>query len=516
MSPDTAPSRLRPWSRSARVLDLVVVVIALVQIARVAAAVSMRMTYPFELEWMEGGIVDHVRRVLDGQPLYQAPSVTFTPYIYTPFYYAVSAAVCDVVGVGPIGPRLVSVAAALGSFSLIASFVIRESRSRIAAILACGWFASTYALTGYWLDLARVDSLFLFLVLTCLWLARFGRSPASAVGAGLTLSLAFFSKQAALPFLLPAAAFCFVHGWRRATICVASSVVPTVVAVSVANHLTGGWFGYYVFDVPGQHAMLWDRWLAHLLAFFVTPVAALLVLALLLLVSRPSFIRPRRKLVAYFAWISTAAVGSFTALLHRDGFVNVLMPFYASLAVVASLGFAGIRQRVCHGEEPRIVKACALVGLLWLVAFAMIDNPVEEAIPTDADRRAARDTIETLRDQPRPLWMPGSGFYASTAGHAGMSAHTMALADVFKTREAEPKGRLLAEVLASIHDRRWAAVVLDPSFVLLPPQIEQTVRQSYRLERRVLPERADDDGWPPTGFRNRAEEIWVPRERAGP
>jgi hypothetical protein len=44
------------------------------------------LPYPYELEWMEGGMVDHVIRVLEGGSLYVAPTVDFVPFLYTPFY----------------------------------------------------------------------------------------------------------------------------------------------------------------------------------------------------------------------------------------------------------------------------------------------------------------------------------------------------------------------------------------------------------------------------------------------
>ena len=50
-----------------------------------------RLSYPFELEWMEGGSVVHVQRILDGQALYVTPSLTFVPFIYSPFYFYVSS-----------------------------------------------------------------------------------------------------------------------------------------------------------------------------------------------------------------------------------------------------------------------------------------------------------------------------------------------------------------------------------------------------------------------------------------
>jgi 4-amino-4-deoxy-L-arabinose transferase-like glycosyltransferase len=57
-----------------------------------------RVSYPFELEWMEGGSVGHVRRLLAGQQIYVAPSLDFIPYPYPPFYYYVSAAAAHLFG----------------------------------------------------------------------------------------------------------------------------------------------------------------------------------------------------------------------------------------------------------------------------------------------------------------------------------------------------------------------------------------------------------------------------------
>ncbi|MGK0262217.1 MAG: hypothetical protein ACI8UD_000857, partial [Planctomycetota bacterium] len=36
-------------------------------------AISQRLFYPHELEWMEGALADHASRVADGLPLYCEP-----------------------------------------------------------------------------------------------------------------------------------------------------------------------------------------------------------------------------------------------------------------------------------------------------------------------------------------------------------------------------------------------------------------------------------------------------------
>ena len=41
-----------------------------------------RIPYAYELEWMEGGCVDAVQRILDGKSIYPEPSVEFIPFLY--------------------------------------------------------------------------------------------------------------------------------------------------------------------------------------------------------------------------------------------------------------------------------------------------------------------------------------------------------------------------------------------------------------------------------------------------
>ena len=80
-----------------RLWGVIMALAALYPLAYVAIALT-RMGYPFELEWMEGGVVDHVRRILDGHPLYVEPTLGFTPFIYPPLYFYAAAFVSRLMG----------------------------------------------------------------------------------------------------------------------------------------------------------------------------------------------------------------------------------------------------------------------------------------------------------------------------------------------------------------------------------------------------------------------------------
>jgi hypothetical protein len=112
--------------------------------AVVALAVSAaRIPYPFELEWMEGGSLIQVQRLLAGQGIYVAPTFEFVAHPYGPVYYWLAAVVAAVAGPGFWPLRLLSYLASVGSLAaLIAIFRARTFRVDAAVVAAC-LFAAT-------------------------------------------------------------------------------------------------------------------------------------------------------------------------------------------------------------------------------------------------------------------------------------------------------------------------------------------------------------------------------------
>ena len=67
------------------VVKVVVGALAIFYLCTYLTIALMRLPYPFELEWMEGAPIVHVERLLNGQPIYGAPSIDFIPFIYKCF-----------------------------------------------------------------------------------------------------------------------------------------------------------------------------------------------------------------------------------------------------------------------------------------------------------------------------------------------------------------------------------------------------------------------------------------------
>ena len=66
------------WPQVAQVAIWIALAIpALYQLGLLFTAISGRASYPYDLEWMEGGLLQHAQRIADGQGLYVAPSIDF-------------------------------------------------------------------------------------------------------------------------------------------------------------------------------------------------------------------------------------------------------------------------------------------------------------------------------------------------------------------------------------------------------------------------------------------------------
>ncbi|MBX3204905.1 MAG: glycosyltransferase family 39 protein [Labilithrix sp.] len=484
---------------------------ATIAIGQVVFIALWRCNYPFELEWMEGAVVDHVRVVSSGQPLYRAPSIEFTPFIYTPFYYFVSSLLARAIGIGFLAPRLVSIASMIACLALIAGLTRREGASRLAALVAAGLFATTYESSGFWMDLARVDSLFMALALAGAYLARHGRSTASAAACGVALFLAFFTKQTGLTLAAPILAAAIAFDRRRGLVAAAVFATLTIGGVAWMNRATDGWFGFYVFDVPRGHDLRWNQWSRLLVEPFWRPVVVPVLLSAVAFFSGAAA-REGRAVGWFYGGLLAVTLGaSYSSMLHADGFANVLIPYYAATSIVAGVGLDWVLRATAHASAARavVVRLQAFALVASLAHFGSLAYNPRRALPRPRDREAGDAMLGKLRAAPGPLLVLGAGYYAARAGHDEINAHTMALTDVFKTRDEPRKEALRRSILDAIRSERYAAVVFDPSLTMLPDEITSEMRRNYRFEARLFEPSERSSTWPRTGFAARPEELWV-------
>jgi hypothetical protein len=471
--------------------------VALLPVAAYLWVALHRIGYPYELEWLEGGAVSIVQRAHAGHGLYVAPSLHYVPWPYPPLYFWVSAGVAQVTGVGFLALRLVSFTASLGTFAVIFVMVRSSTRDRVAGLCAVGLFTATFRLTGAWLDIGRVDSLFLLLLLLAALVARRAGSWRGGVLVGALVFLAFFTKQTALVAALPLVVWLVVRRPRAGVAALGTSVLLVVGSTLVMNALSHGWYGYYVFGelshqplvsaaVPGfwTHdlvhplgiallvgaAGVLGRWTSRSAGGFAAPGGAPSPPSAALSANtgrrgplprrRPSHSRSpfRPDVLGFDLVVVLGLVGaSWVGRVHSGGSGDVLIPAAAGVALLVGSACAHLRRAAPGGWG--WFATIVLAGLL-LVQVDQLRYPISAQIPTAADRRAGDQLVASLRGLPGQVVVVDHPWYAALAGK-GTSAQGQAIREVLRSGDDRGRTALSRDLPTDIASPAVGAVVVD-------------------------------------------------------
>ena len=408
------------------VLRFALVALAAASIAVYAYVALRRMEFPYDLEWIEGAVLQHVERVDDGRTLYAEPSAGWTPLLYAPLYYLVCAALTPPFDTGLPLLRAVSFAASLGAMSLAYLLVRRETASRAAGVLAAGLFAAVYDQSGGWFDLARVDSLMLLLLMAGVVVARYARNAPQAAAAGLLLVAATYSKQQAM-FAVPAL---FLFLWfgrrdRRLALAFGATAATGIAAVYLAaDAASDGWFSYYLFELGSQHPYAEQ----YLYLFFTADMG---IVGLALLVAAAGVWRwwrqgDRERLWFYVPLALALGGGAFLSRIHEGGYPNVVLPAYLLIAVATAVAFGTERRRFAV-----LVATLALVGQFGALAY----DP-GKYIPSAEDEARSERAVAAIDVLPGNVYVTSYPIYGRRAGKPEF-VHTAAAIDVMR---ADPSG----------------------------------------------------------------------------
>jgi dolichyl-phosphate-mannose-protein mannosyltransferase len=467
--------------------------------------IARRLTYPFELEWMEGGSLIQVLRLLQGKPLYTEPDLSYIPFIYPPFYYYISALAIRLTNNHSFTPlRLVSIVATLGTIVLIYQIVREGTRSRYWGLISAGLFAAAFRLGGAWFDIARVDMLFLFLLVAGTYaLIRGGRF--SGLLAGMLFALAFYAKQTAL---LPVAAvwalFLLRQEWRRAGQLGGAFLILSLTLFLVENHASNGWYQYYVFALPSHYQLPSPVWLALFAtgSTLIGPLAVALVLGFLPLVMAPrDYVSGNRGIMTVLTL--SAVVIAIVGDTHVGGYDNAKLPALASVTIMAGLGGAWL-ETLARSRDQR--PAMLLLYGLLAVQFAVLHYDIAAQVPSGADRQAGEELLRSIAETPGEILVPYHGYLALLAGKQP-SAHQVMLWDLhgnFGEMDEQNWPGLEETIAAALQDHRFSRILLDRE-----DQVWQDVPRFYVGTSVSYP--GPDDFYPVTGGRARPNLDFLPR-----
>ncbi|MBV9577315.1 MAG: glycosyltransferase family 39 protein [Chloroflexi bacterium] len=435
------------------------------------AAGYVRITFAYPLSDMETPAMQAIRRILRGQPVYAQPSLDYVAPIYAPLFFYVSALVSGVVGVDLAAPRLVSMAAALGSATLVAHLIWVETRRRALAIVGAGLFISTTALSAFSLDLARVDPLCLCLLLGAIATARRALGATSrglgwCVASGALTGLAVLTKQTAITLVVPLLLVALIdRRLRAAGAYLVGIAAATGVGVLVLTAQSGSWVEYFLVSLPRQHSLSLDQ-LSGFWTRSILPSAGLLLLfAGVFLVSR--WLKCQYQLVRFWVLVSLGMLGlAWGATLNKWSDNNVLLPAFAVLVIVGLCGFDEVLRRLGNRtRDARVFRAFAF-GLV-AVEFLIVGYNPRNTAPLRSDGWALDRFVGRVAGLEGTVFAPDFPEVAVQAGKgdAAFGISTLELAGGFGGQPLAASGEWIADYRAALDRRQFAVLLLDPQDV---------------------------------------------------
>ena len=450
--------------------------LAVAAVAGFLLAASQRVFYPHELEWMEGALADHAARVHDGLPLYCEPGPEHVPFLYAPLFFWLGGLgmVCGLDGI--VALRLVAVAFSIGSAMLIGHWVRRASGQLAPGLVATGLFFAGYGWLAWWYDLARNDSLFVFLCLATSYQLRHGGAR-RWLWAGLLAAIALLAKQSALMWLPAVGIGALLWDWRTAVRFGSTAAGAMAVEVGVMHLLSDGWSTFYLFEMPRHHGWVDEN----ALGFWSHDVPPMLPLVALAIFGFARRIGSERSDAIFLAAFGVGGMmTSWLSRMHVGGFDNVVMYGFAVACVLGPLAAARARTTRVH-----VAATLLLLGQFGWLGYEAWCRGTGSLLPSAAHREAHEELAAFVEQQDGPVWIPAHGHIAYRAGK-GTGAHGQAIFDLLQLLPKLPDGTfdfsalhqreklagltarsrnaldaLFTHVHAALREARFAAIVVD-------------------------------------------------------
>jgi len=466
--------------------------------------VLRRLTYPYELEWMEGTMLTHSIRLLEGKPLFSPPSADFISALYTPFYHLVVAGLMKILGVHLWVGRLVSILASLLTASLLYRIMRRENHNYLVALITSGLFLSSYRFAGAWMDIVQVDALQLSLLLLGFYLLRYYTTALwGVVLAAGVFSLAYFTKQSAPIFIAAAGLALFGEDRKKAFLFLSTCALLIGGTILISNYFTNNWFWFYT------HSIMLDNtqysFTPHIfLHSFLKDILRNIPFLLLLIVAWYGYqvSKPHQDKLPLF-WTLAFAAGFVSSMLMRSkggGYTNS----YLTLCCFGSI-LVGMILGKSNRFKPWLRALVMLILLLQFYRFGY--NPLNQ-MPSRADYRAGDMLISKIASFPGPVLVVSHPFYPVMAGKK-MNMQDMAMRDLLDSGHPIPE-----DLSNKIQHGYYSAVILDEfddGYEKRHP-LRPLIEEAYYLAEELFAP-GDNSFYPITGYGARPNYLYLPKDK---
>ena len=500
--------------------------------------IFQRLPYPFEIDWIEGEMVCHALRMVNGQPTYPPPSSEFVSELYPPVYYLVTAVFFKLFATfNFLIPRIISVVCLAGVLWLIYLIPVKESGYKSIGLLISGFFLSCYEIHGPWYDLARVDMLFFFLILSgCYMLAYSHKKVWAALGSAVLLVFACYTKQSGLFFLPFVTLYLFFVDKKQCVIFSGAAFLLLVAVFFSLQQVSDGWFGTYVLFNPLRYNQVVTKPLSELPfrmllemrhklfpeiryeIFYKLPIFFTIVVAFV--IQKACSITRKTKVTIWEFTAVAAVIAYFSIRPHPGSERNDFI--YMTLWGCILLGQFLVKLSESSFNDVRNSKRVTVYLLLTLQLCLQIYNP-KTLIPTQQDIKKGYEFISMVKNIPGEVYLPYHSFYGVMAGKKMMFnggaywAYQILTKEKFRPTDLMEKIKK-KQISAIIADdkgyltAKGERLVIDNMKMLFTSgdELAHVVEENYKIVKRI-PYSSDDEFRNVTGFNTRPELILEPK-----
>lgn len=455
--------------------------------------VIARLAYPFELEFIEGGILVQAWRMAHGLPVWLPANAEFVPHAYTPLYPLLSAVLLHWTGPAFWPLRLISAMSTVVTATII-GLVARRQTHALLGLLCAGLYLAGYDIVGGWYDLARVDSLFMALALGGMALAAAAGGAVPPRGgnwlrvlAAVLLALAFFAKQTALGFGMVVGLWMFAaSGWQAGALFGTVYGGLLAAGIGLLNLSSHGAFGDVVLYLATNEPIEGSR----LVNFVARELLGRMLPLVLLFLYALWQSRRTRGAVAWLRahpWLLFGAAALLLSALQRarpGGALNSLMPLYALLCLAPALAWAA-RPRTPELPRPKTtlfgVSLWSLVLILIVGQFLLARYDPRQHFPTAAMRAAGEQLVARVAAAGGPVWVVDQPSFNLLAGQA--PAVQLSALYAARHRGIDP---FPADLVDAVMNKKFAFILTtDALFDQEPAFLE--LLQGHYVETETLP-----------------------------
>jgi hypothetical protein len=476
-----------------------------------------RILYPYDLDFIEDSILMQAWRFAQGQPVYISPSIEFIPHIYMPLYIWLGGWLINLFGLSLTPLRVLSFVATLITTALIFYITRRETQQNWLAFVAAGLYLGGYRLSGFWYELARVDSLFVAISLIGLVIGVYAASFTGRLIAIFVLILAFFTKQTALAFGVCLLFYWWhAHRWQAFWLALLYAAF-CLIAFYWIDQGTNSWFAYYVITSASGDATEIGR-VFHYIGFELFGImfgVSAVWLGASWLVWRQAGVGGLRR-EPWLLAIGAAALISGVGRASVGGNLNNLMPVYALLCLTPSLFWKSSQPPPSPQSIPRSsdfsalsafsdsssTKQLVVLGVLLLQFAINAYNPLRY-IPTAEMRTSGNHVIDRIRSIDGEVLVMMHPYYAVLAGKEPAAQIALVWHDFYWQQVSPP-----ADFVERISTHYYAAIISDESLFETDPSIQGLLRDYY-LVAETLP--LDQSPLSPVGLPVRPTLLYIPK-----